>query len=161
VNKTIEQDMSDIIGALTDPIIVLPGGWGETLPEWLKSQITLERLVMNMKALKGEQATGTDAEVCAYLYTVSLTEPMDGDWTQIYLYAATQACRRWGISDLPADIAVESLSEHQMDELKDLKDWLYRQRKQARRNKDRPNLPSETVSKVGENPVKNELPKFF
>jgi len=161
VNKTIEQDMSDIIGALTDPIIVLPGGWGEALPEWLKSQITLERLVMNMKALKGEQAKGTDAEVCAYLYTVSLTEPMDSDWTQIYLYAATQACNRWGISDLPADIAVNSLSEHQMDELKDLKDWLYRQRKQARRNKDRPNLPSETVSKVGENPVKNELPKFF
>ncbi len=46
---------------------------------------------MNMKALKGEEMTGTDAEACAYLMTLSLTQPMDSDWTQIYLYVASQA----------------------------------------------------------------------
>jgi len=34
--------------------------------------------------------TGTDAEAYAYLNTVSLTQPMDHDWTQIYLYIATK-----------------------------------------------------------------------
>jgi len=29
-----------------------PAGWGDTLPEWLKTDITLERLEVNMKALK-------------------------------------------------------------------------------------------------------------
>ncbi len=48
----------------------------------------MERLIENMKALKGEQMTGTDAEACAYLMTVSLTQPIDSDWTQIYLYVA-------------------------------------------------------------------------
>ncbi len=77
--KTIEKGISDIVGVFTDPIIVFPGGWGDSLPDWLKTTITLERLGMNMKTLKGEEMTGTDAEACAYLYTASLTQPMDHD----------------------------------------------------------------------------------
>ena len=63
--KQIEKGISEIVGVFTDPILVMPGGWGDTLPEWLKQAITLERLAMNMKALKGEEMTGTDAEACA------------------------------------------------------------------------------------------------
>ena len=61
---TFEKGISDIVGVFTDPILVFPGGWGDTLPEWLKNAIVLERLAENMKASKGEQATGTDAEAC-------------------------------------------------------------------------------------------------
>ena len=67
--SSIDKGISEIAGVFTDPIIVFPGGWGDTLPEWLKKAITLERLEMNMRALKGEVMTGTDAEACAYLYT--------------------------------------------------------------------------------------------
>jgi len=70
--KSIEKGISDIVGVFTDPIIVFPGGWGDTLPEWLKNAITLERLEMNMRALKGEEMT--DAEACAYLFTAALTQ---------------------------------------------------------------------------------------
>jgi hypothetical protein len=135
--KELEKGISDIVGALTDPIIVFPGGWGDTLPEWLKTAITLERLAMNMKALKGEEMTGTDAEVCAYLMTVSLTQPIDSDWTQIYLYIATQTYRRWGRNEMPTDIAVDSINDYQMGELKRLKEWLYQRRTQARLERDR------------------------
>ena len=51
--QTVEKGISEIVGVFTDPIIVFPGGWGEDLPEWLKTAITLERLEMNMWALKG------------------------------------------------------------------------------------------------------------
>ena len=96
MNKpTVEKGISEIVGCLSDPIIVFPGGWGDTLPEWLKTSITLERLAMNMKALKGEEMTGTDAEACAYLNTASLTQPMNHDWTQIYLYIAGKTYTRW------------------------------------------------------------------
>jgi hypothetical protein len=78
LNKTAEQGISDIAGCLTDPIIVFPGGWGDTIPEWLKGAITMERMIENLKSLKGEEATVADAEACAYLMTVSLTQPMDG-----------------------------------------------------------------------------------
>jgi len=135
--KQIEKGISEIVGALTDPIIVFPGGWGDTLPDWLKTAITLERTMGNMKALKGEEPTGTDAEACGYLMTLSLTQPMDSDWTQIYLYIAGQSYKRWNKSEMPADIAVDSISDYQIGELNRLKVWLYRQRIKARIERDR------------------------
>ena len=135
--KQIEKGISEIVGALTDPIIVFPGGWGDTLPDWLKTAITLERMIGNVKALKGEEPPGTDAEACAYIMTVSLTQPMDSDWTQIYLYIAGQTYKRWNKGEMPADIAVDSISDYQMGELNRLKAWLYRQRMKARTKKDR------------------------
>ena len=138
MNKpTIEKGISDIVGVFTDPILVFPGGWGDTLPEWLKNAITLERLAMNMRALKGEEPAGTDAEACAYLYTAALTQPMDHDWGQIYLYIATKTYRRWGKNEMPGDIAVNSISDYQMAELNRLKGWLYWKRVQARLDRER------------------------
>ena len=134
---TLEKGISDIVGVFSDPILVFPGGWGNTLPEWLKNAITLERLAMNMKTLKGEPMTGTDAEACAYLYTAGLTQPMDHDWGQIYLYIATQTYRRWGKNEMPADIAVDKLDNEQMRDLNRLKEWIYRQRIKVRLERDR------------------------
>jgi len=76
LSKNINTMIDDLVGTLTDPIIVYPGGWGDSLPEWLKNAITLERLTENMKTTNGEQPTGTDAEACAYLNTASLTMPL-------------------------------------------------------------------------------------
>jgi len=128
----MERGISDIVGVFTDPIIVFPGGWGETIPQWLKNAITLERLEMNLRALKGEEMTGTDAEACAYLYTAGLTQPMDHEWGEIYLYVATRTYKRWGKNEMPLDIAVDSITDYQMAELNRLKGWLYKKRTQAR-----------------------------
>ena len=70
----MEKGISDIVGVFTDPILVFPGGWGDTLPDWLKGAITMERLIENMRALKGEEPTGTDAEACAPIF-IPLTSP--------------------------------------------------------------------------------------
>jgi len=137
LNRTVEKGISDIVGCLTDPIIVFPGGWGDTIPEWLKTAITMERMLENMKELKGEEPTGTDAEACAYLMTLSLTQPMDSDWSQIYLYVASQTYKRWEKGEIPAEIAVDSISDYQIGELNRLKSWLYHQRVKARQEKDR------------------------
>jgi len=143
LNKTAEMErgISELVGCLTDPIIVFPGGWGDTLPEWLKNAITLERLIMNMRALEGEEMTATDAEACAYLYTAALSQPMDHDWGQIYLYTATKVYERWRTRDskvkVPADIRVETLNDYQQQELRRLKDWIYRSRIGVRQERDR------------------------
>lgn len=81
-----------------------------------------------MKALKGEEMTGTDAEACTYLYTAALTQPMDHDWAQIYLYIATKTYTRWKKNEIPEDIRLESLRDDQMAEFNRLKEWLYRKR---------------------------------
>ncbi|MCJ7743845.1 MAG: hypothetical protein MUO99_04710 [Dehalococcoidales bacterium] len=149
----------DLVSIFTDPIIVYPGGWGDTVPEWLRTAITLERLETNMRALRGEEPTGTDAEACAYLMTVSLTQPMDHHWGQIYLYIATQTYRRWGKNEMPQDIAVDSLDKDQMVELRRLKDWLYHQRTKIRLERDR----AERREKRGEEAArrKAEQPALF
>jgi hypothetical protein len=96
----------------------------------------MERLMMNIAVLKGEAITGTDAEACAYLMTVSLTQPMDSDWTQIYLYISTKVCSRWKKVEVPEDIRVESLRDDQVRDLDRLKAWLYRQRTRIRLERD-------------------------
>jgi hypothetical protein len=131
-SNTAEKGISEIVGVFTDPILVFPGGWGDTLPEWLKNAVTLERLEMNMRALKGEEMTGTDAEACAYLYTAGLTAPMDHNWSQIYLYIAGKTYARHKGNQVPDDIQVESLNDYQLRELNRLKSWLYRKRTQVR-----------------------------
>jgi hypothetical protein len=96
---------------------------------------------MNMKALKGEEPTGTDAEACAYLFTACLTQPLDHDWTQVYLYVANQVYSRYRTKEsglqFPEDIRVESISDYEMAELRRLKQWIYERRTQARQEKDR------------------------
>ncbi len=81
--------------------------------------------------------TGTDAEACAYLYTASLTVPMDSDWSEIYLYVSTKVCSRWKKGEVPEDIRVESLRNDQLRDLNRLKEWIYRQRTRIRLEKDR------------------------
>jgi len=155
----VEQGISDIVGCLTDPIIVFPGGWGDTLPDWLKTAITLERMMGDMKALKGEEPTGTDTEACAYLMTLSLTQPMDNDWTQIYLYIAGQSYKQWNKGEMPVDIAVDSISDYQIAELNRLKSWLYRQRIKAKVEKDRAKQREKIEEQ--ETKMKEEQPALF
>ena len=107
------------------------------MPEWIKNAITMERLEMNMRALKGEEMTGTDAEACAYLYTAGLTALMDHDWSQIYLYIAGKTYTRHKGNQVPEDIQVESLNDYQLRELNRLKSWLYRQRTKVRQERER------------------------
>lgn len=137
IDSKIDKGISEIVGALTDPIIAYPGAWMDTIPDWVKDAIPLERLVMNMKALKGEEMTGTDAEALAYMMPASMEFPLNHDWTQIYLYLATTVMTRHKKTEVPDDIKVESLTDDQMRDLDRLKEWIYRRRVQARQEKDR------------------------
>jgi len=159
VAKSIDSMVGDLVGTLTDPIIVYPGGWGDSLPEWLKNAITLERLTENMKETKGGQPTGTDAEACAYLNTASLTAPMDGDWSQIYLYVAGKTYTRWRKSEMPDDIRVDSLNGEQMADLNRLKEWLYRRRTTVRQEVERTERRHQKEGEIAKS--KSEQPSLF
>ena len=137
MNSEIEKGISEIVGVFTDPIIVFPGGWKDDIPDWLKGAITLERLTMNMKALKGEEMTGTDAEALAYMMPRAMEAPLDHDWTRIYLYLASTVMKRHKQAEVPDDIKVESLDTDQVRELARLKEWLYKKRCQVRLDRER------------------------
>jgi site-specific recombinase XerD len=106
-------------------------------PHTLRHTFCIQFLRNGANLFSLQQMTGTDAEACAYLYTAALTNPMDHDWGQIYLYIATQTYRRWGKNEMPSDIAVDSLNDEQVRDLNRLKEWLYRKRTQIRLERDR------------------------
>ena len=132
-NRIVDKQIDSLVGALVDPIVVMPGGWGDSLPDWIKGEIQIERLVLLMT---GEE-TATDAEACAYLYTASLEAPMDSDWTQIYLYVAGEMVSMNREIQIPEDIGVDSLNDYQIGLLQGLKDWIYERRVKHRQEKQR------------------------
>ena len=114
---------------------------------------------MNIRALKGEEVTGTDAEACACLYTAALTNPMSHDWGQIYLYVATKTYRRWSKNKMPGDIAVDSLKDDQVSDLNRLKYWLYKKRTQFREDRERAERRQKKQEEVEQR--KAEQPALF
>lgn len=134
--------ISELVGVFYDPIVVYPGGWEDTIPDWLKNAIRIERLLESAVASKeGRDITATDAEACAYLYTLCLCTPVDHDWTRIYQYIVTQVYERHRKKDsgvtVPDDIRLESLNDQQMSDLRRLKDSIYETRVKARQEKER------------------------
>jgi hypothetical protein len=138
VDRKVDGWISDLVGALADPIIVMPGGWGADLPDWIREQIQIERMLENMKSIKGEEMLGTDAEVVAYLFTASLTAPIPTEWVEIYLYISDKLYKRKNKQGLPADLhVVEKLSQSQERDLLHFRRWLYNARVKARQDKER------------------------
>jgi len=164
-DRQVDGWIDDIVGALCDPIVVMPGGWGDDLPEWLRKRVTLERLCENLLALKeNREPTATGAEAACYLFTASLSAPIGSDWTQIYLYVAGGEMKDEAKTEMPADIKVEALTEHQWRELKQLKYWIYQQRVKHRRDKKRELRQEESqVEDKKTDELKTEVvqPSFF
>jgi hypothetical protein len=95
------------------------------LPDWLKAEITLQRLAQQMKSKEG---IATDAEALAYVSNASLAVPLDSDWAEIYQYLLTQVVK----DKVPEELRRESLDDWRMGLLRELKQWLWRQRVKAR-----------------------------
>ena len=157
--RKVDGWIDDIVGALFDPIIVMPGGWGDDLPEWLRTRVTLERLAENIVATReNREITATDAEAACYLFTASLTAPIGGDWTQIYLYVAGGEMK----DKMPEDLKVEALTESQWRDLKELKNWIYRQRVKHRKEKAHgERRKTEEEAKTRELETRPVQPSFF
>ena len=105
--------VEDMVEVFTAPLIVYPSGWEDTLPDWIKSEVTLQRL------MKGDNGLATDVETLAYMYPRILEAPLDHDWIQIYMYLATRLSGKE--AEIPADIKMERLDpclESKLIELK-------------------------------------------
>lgn len=153
--KKVDGWIDDLVGALYDPIIVYPSGWEDTLPDWVKPQITLERLIMNMKVAKEGCVPVGDTEALAYMYPRTMESPMSDQWFRIYMYVFTQAMK-FKKAEVPEDLKSDSLSKYDMQELDHLKNWIYGQRvkhRKVERRKEKQELA--TVA------VKVERPRLF
>lgn len=112
-----------------NPLVVANTGWAETIPEWIKQEIEKERLIEDFKnSLKKkkdwEQKVGL-AEVCAYLYTASLTYPLSYHDGKIYLWVSSKLMQDAG-KEVP-EFAKEHLDKGlDIDEKRMLEDLRYK-----------------------------------
>ena len=118
-SKSVIEDMAN---AFTKPLIVFPGGWGSTIPKWIKDRISNDRLI---QIIKEEEGRATEIEAVAYLYTASLVHSLGHDWTEIYLWLCTK-CSKESRREVPNVIAHNNLNEDQKRQLDDLLRWLWR-----------------------------------
>ena len=130
LENKIEKQIDELVGALTDPIIVWPGGWMDAVPETLKSDITIYRLGQLMK---GEEGVATWPEVCAYLMTVTLERPVSSEWVHIYMYAMTQ----YKGDKMPGDIHRDHLEADELRMLTEFRQWLWNVKVKRRLEKGR------------------------
>ncbi|MFQ5827096.1 MAG: hypothetical protein ACE5IA_07040 [Dehalococcoidia bacterium] len=152
---TVPADpIEEMVGALTDPIIVFPGGgWEDTIPQHLKDRVPLDRLAHQMKCFNGKAQwdEAPDVEALIYMYPRTLQAPLSEQWTRIYLYLGTVCLG----AKFPDDIRQESLSDYDMEELRGLKRWIYKKRRQARRDRKKAKKAKAVVA------VEAEQPRMF
>lgn len=94
------------------PLIVCPGGWGDTLPDWMMKEVMIQR----GRKVANDDGLATDVEATAYMYTASLVAPLTSDWAEIYIYLVTRL-----MPEMPADIRRDTITTYQEGLLNDLK----------------------------------------
>jgi hypothetical protein len=155
--KQVDGWIGDLLGALTDPIIIYPSPWGADIPENLKEQIPMERLIMNMKVLhEGKGVPVGDLEALVYMFPRSMEAPMVDEQFRIYLHCWNQAMKFMHI-EVPEDLKqkkYEELNQYEMGLLDGLKRFIWDRRVKARKERAR----GETKAVSGGTPVTKELP---
>ena len=144
--KQVDSWISDLVGALTDPIIVFPSPWAEDIPENLKQQIPLERLIMNIAVThNGKGVPVGDVEALVYMFPRAIEAPMTAQQMRLYTYCFTQAMKFIHL-EAPDDLKRETLDNYDMRQLDDLKRFIWDARVKARKERAR----SERITASGE-----------
>lgn len=132
----LETAVDDMLGSITDPIIVAPGGWMDEMPSWLRHEVEMGRMVLVMKASKENKRPdmATDAEAMIYIGSASHLGPMPYQWVNIYLWLGNKVLGNRQMKDI-RKYAPKTLNSDQQRMLDDLKRWIWNRRQLARKSR--------------------------
>lgn len=119
-------------------MVVYPGGWHDTLPEWIKNEIHLQRLAQLMLKYKGKEKENraTDVEALAYLYTASLSQPLPDEYSEIYFYLTRKSIEWQGKKEIPDFLQeYENIDNYKMSLLDELKCEIWNAQEKACKEK--------------------------
>ena len=126
-----DRNVSDLVHCIAGPLIVFETSWADTIPDWVRQEIKLHRMLQQMRALKvpKDEKRATDIETMAYMMPCTMIAPMGRDWTEIYLWLAHKCMVDAGRPPEhikgAAEIAPKELNEDQKRQLGDLQRWLW------------------------------------
>jgi len=154
-----EQDgwIDDLIGALTDPIIVFPSPWQDDIPKELKEQIPLERLIMNSKVMhEGKGVPVGDLEALVYMFPRTMESPLTDEQNRLYFHCFNEAMK-FMRKEVPDDLKLTKrteLNQYEMRQLDDLKRFIWDRRVKARKERAR----GEKLGRVPESKNESKTP---
>lgn len=117
----------EFMDMLTAPIITFTTLWADAIPQKLRENIQLSRLLAGMK----REETATIPEVVAYMITRTFESPMHSEWVNIYTWCSMQYVTQWENREVPTDIAPEKLTDYEQGLLKELRNWIYKKRRET------------------------------
>jgi len=163
--KEVDDWVSDLVGALTDPIIVFPaGGWENDIPERLKQQIPLERLIMNMKVIREKKGVPVgDLEALVYMFPRTMEAPMTSEQTKLYFYCFNEAMKFMRV-EVPEELKLkkyEELNSYEMHQLDNLKRFIWDRRLNARKERARGETNKMSAKSSNELDIKPTQQSFF
>lgn len=119
-------------------LVVYPGGNSDIIPEWIFDEIKMERMMSGFANILGKNNgpdTVGDAEICAYLYTASLSTPMTHEYSEIYIYLVGRLMKRkqnnnknGNLPDFMEKKLEQGLTQDEERMLRILREEIYRKR---------------------------------
>lgn len=146
-----KTSLEDMIGSMFEPLIVFPGGWADTIPDWVRGQVELDRMAQVMEAAKKGRRPeeGTDSEAMVYLYTASFIAPMPPEAVETYLWLGRKVMGKRYPKGMAEELRIpEELGPEQRRFLDDLKRWIWRKRKEGRKGRPRRSEPAPAMAGV-------------
>lgn len=132
--KSLKKDKSnfvlDFMDLLQSPIIVYPSQWQDAVPKDLLNNITIARMLTQMR---GEHMASL-TEVVAYMMPRTYEAPMPSEWVNIYTWCGLQYAKTFKKTaqmEAMEEVAPQQLSEYEMGLLKSLRVWIYEKRRKA------------------------------
>ncbi len=86
----------------------------------MKEKVHLYRL-LETKEIENKMAT--DYEAMLYTHTASLVKPLEHEWFKIYMHTFS---KYHNVKHVLQDKPVEGLDENDLEQLQDLKSWIYK-----------------------------------
>lgn len=135
--KKFDSVIFDVMEAMQAPIITCGPQWTDTIPQKVKDNVRLARIIALMK----NEELATLEECVVYLSSCSLQAPMDYEWTKIYLHIGYKTME----NELDEILWKEMEPPKELDEwLQSKLEWL-RHELYAKRRKDFKKRLKETV----------------
>jgi hypothetical protein len=124
-----ERYVKSLVYTFAFPIIGFPG-WLEAIPEDLRKDMPMIRMIQLLKEPDTFLELASDEEAMIYISTASFATPLDHHWTRIYMHLTRNYMlkrKRQKPEDLPDFLREETrLDDYERKLLKDLKRWIRR-----------------------------------
>ena len=129
-SRESEKFVFEFMDILNAPILTFSESWAEAIPDRLRRDIRIARLLSGF----AREEMASIAETVAYIITRTHEAPMNSEWTNIYLWCSFQYLKQFAnktISDFEDIHVPEKLTDYEASLLKRLRVWIYEKRREV------------------------------